>query len=33
VREIAAYGGNVSPLVPPLVDEQLRARLAAPGQG
>jgi pantetheine-phosphate adenylyltransferase len=33
VREIAAYGGNVSSLVPPLVDEQLRAKLAAPGQG
>jgi pantetheine-phosphate adenylyltransferase len=32
VREIAAYGGNVSSLVPPLVDEQLRAKLAAPGQ-
>ena len=33
VREIATYGGNVSSLVPPLVDEQLRAKLAAPGQG
>jgi pantetheine-phosphate adenylyltransferase len=33
VREIAAYGGNVSSLVPPLVDEQLRAKLGPPGQG
>jgi pantetheine-phosphate adenylyltransferase len=33
VREIAAYGGNVSSLVPPQVDEQLRAKLGAPGQG
>jgi len=33
VREIAAYGGNVSSLVPPVVDAQLRAKLAAPGPG
>jgi pantetheine-phosphate adenylyltransferase len=33
VREIAAYGGNVSSLVPAPVDEQLRAKLAAPGHG
>ena len=33
VREIAAYGGNVSSLVPPAVDARLRAKLAAPGPG
>ena len=33
VREIAAYGGNVAPLVPPAVDAQLRAKLGSPGAG
>jgi phosphopantetheine adenylyltransferase len=28
VREIAAYGGNVSSLVPPAVEAALQARLA-----
>jgi pantetheine-phosphate adenylyltransferase len=31
VREIAAYGGNVAPLVPSPVDKQLRAKLGSPG--
>ena len=31
VREIAAYGGNVSSLVPAPVEAQLRVKLAAPG--
>ena len=33
VREIAAYGGNVSSLVPAPVEAKLRARRAAPGPG
>ncbi|AUS78043.1 pantetheine-phosphate adenylyltransferase [Actinoalloteichus sp. AHMU CJ021] len=28
VKEVAAYGGDVSPLVPPKVDRRLRARFA-----
>jgi pantetheine-phosphate adenylyltransferase len=33
VREIATYGGNVDPLVPPAVGVHLRDKLAAPGAG
>ena len=33
VREIAAYGGNVAPLVPPAVEAQLRAKLGSSGAG
>jgi pantetheine-phosphate adenylyltransferase len=33
VREIAAYGGNVSSLVPPPVEARLRAKLAELAQG
>ena len=33
VREIAAYGGNVSSLVPPPVDAQMRAKLGPPTAG
>jgi pantetheine-phosphate adenylyltransferase len=33
VREIAAYGGNVTSLVPPAVEARLRARQAPPGPG
>ncbi len=33
VREIAAYGGDVSSLVPGPVEARLRAKLAAPGPG
>jgi pantetheine-phosphate adenylyltransferase len=33
VREIAAYGGNVTSLVPPAVEARLRARLAPGGPG
>jgi pantetheine-phosphate adenylyltransferase len=33
VREIAAYGGDVSSLVPPVVEGQLKAKLATPGTG
>jgi pantetheine-phosphate adenylyltransferase len=29
IKEVAAYGGDVSPLVPPLVAERLAARLAS----
>jgi pantetheine-phosphate adenylyltransferase len=29
VREIASYGGNVASLVPPLVEERMRAKLAS----
>jgi len=33
VREIAAYGGNVSSLVPSPVEARLRAKLGGPGRG
>src|SRR5262249_26472961 len=33
IREIAAYGGDVSSLVPPPVEARLRARLAELGKG
>jgi pantetheine-phosphate adenylyltransferase len=33
VREIAAYGGNVTSLVPPVVEARLRAKLAPSEEG
>jgi pantetheine-phosphate adenylyltransferase len=33
VREIAAYGGDISSLVPGPVETRLLAKLAAPGPG